>query len=717
VKQLNKIFVKFFVVILVVLTIFTMTVSASTSTENVTSSYTYWLGYKEKTFTYCKQMYEVETILSGEDFGYTDFNKPSDIFVSENNKIYVVENGNSRLTVLDSELKVVNSITAFVDSNGLPYQFYGCEGVFVTSNNQIYIVDKLSKSILIGKEDGTLIKELKLPNSSLIPSDFIYQPTGIVVDDNGFMYVVSNGSTYGALLFKPDGDFQGFYGANTVKTDIGSAFETLWQDFFATDEQLQGQIQKVPFQFTDICLDSNNFIYTVTGMTNLEDDDQSGQIRCLNPKGRTILTVKETEKYTNTDSFNFGDIEIAENTQGTGFRFQNFVSVDVDSEGYIYALDQTYGRIYVYDSECNLLNAFGGGAGVGMQQGTFELANSIAVGEDRIFVTDNIKNNVTVFKLNDYGKLLRKADTLYIKGEYTKAKEFWEKVNRADPNCQLAYHGLAKAYLIEKDYEKALFYAKEGLDYSTYNQAFTYARTNILKNSFKWVLVVSIAIIFLIVLFIIIKKKKKWKIHINLKFKIYITSFLHPFEFANAIKFQNKGSFLFAIVTLVLFYMFEVLGITNGGFIFSKFDVHSYNSFYTFLSTIGIVVLWTFAYWAVAVLMSGKCKLKEVFIVSSYAMLPQVFNGIFYLIASNVLVFEEATAITVVSAISLILSGIVLCIGCMVCCEYSFFKFIGVTVISVLVMCLVVFVIFMVLSLDQQLITFIQSVFKEVVYR
>ena len=169
--------------------------------------------------------------------------------------------------------------------------------------------------------------------------------------------------------------------------------------------------------------------------------------------------------------------------------------------------------------------------------------------------------------------------------------------------------------------------------------------------------------------------------------------------------------------SLILFYVFEVLSITKGGFIFSKFDVHTYSSFYTLLSTIGLVILWTLCYWAVAVLMSGKCKLKEIFIVSSYAMLPQIFNAIFYLIASNVLVFEEATAITVVSAICLLLSGIVLCIGCMVCCEYDFFKFIGVTIISILAMCLVVFVIFMVLTLDQQLITFIQSIFKEVVYR
>ena len=223
--------------------------------------------------------------------------------------------------------------------------------------------------------------------------------------------------------------------------------------------------------------------------------------------------------------------------------------------------------------------------------------------------------------------------------------------------------------------------------------------------------------VFLVIALIIVKKKKKRKFALNPKFKIFITSFLHPFEFAKAVKFQNRGSFILASVSLLLFYVFRVLDVTNGGFLFSKFNVHKYNSFYTFLSTVGLVILWSLSYWAVAVLLSGKCKLKEILIVSSYAMLPQILNAIFYLIASNVLVFEEATAITIVNVISLLLSGIVLCIGCMICCEFSFFKFVGVAIISVLSMCLIVFVIFMVLTLDQQLIVFIKSIFKEVAYR
>ena len=168
---------------------------------------------------------------------------------------------------------------------------------------------------------------------------------------------------------------------------------------------------------------------------------------------------------------------------------------------------------------------------------------------------------------------------------------------------------------------------------------------------------------------------------------------------------------------LALYYIFEVLGKTRGGFLYSRVDMQNFNAIYTLVGSIGVILLWTICYWASAVLFSGKCKLREVFIISSYAMIPQIINGIFYLICSNALVLEESTAITVVSVIAMILSGIVICIGCMVVSEYGFFKFLGVTVVAVFAMVIVIFVVFMVLTLDQQLFSFGQSVFKEIIYR
>jgi len=680
-----------------------------------TGSYSYWLGYKKKKLVYTKPIYEYESTVDSKKLGYNNFSKPSDIFCGNDGTLIILEEA-SRISILDGSGKLVNTIEYFVDENGTKYSFEGAKGVFLSDEGDIFVADTANSRILKGDKNGKLKTVLEKPVSDLIPSDFIYNPIKIDIDKKGYMYVVSSGSTYGALLFEPNGSFDGFYGANTVKASFTSLFTTLWSKFLASDEQLSAQIQKIPYVFTDLCIDNSDMVYTVTGVA-ADSTEQTAQIRCLNPKGSNILTVKDSNKYSNTSDFNFGDVDVADQRLGTGKRLQNFTSIDVDSDGFIYALDDTYGRIFVYDAESNLLSAFGGGNGEGNQKGTFVQANAVAVSGNKLYVSDYGAGTITVFKLNDYGTLLKKADKTYLSGDYESAEPLWQDVNKYDPNCQIAYHGLAKVNLVNGNYDDALYYAKEGLDYNSYNQAFSYVRNNRLKATFRPLLAVILLIIICIIAFEVLKKKFGWKLRVNNKVKVAVGSCIHPFESSNAIKFKNQGSAIISLAILALYYIFEVLGKTRGGFLYSRVDMQDFNAIYTLVGSIGVILLWTICYWASAVLFSGKCKLREVFIISSYAMIPQIINGIFYLICSNALVLEESTAITVVSVIAMILSGIVICIGCMVVSKYGFFKFLGVTVVAVFAMAIVIFVVFMVLTLDQQLFSFGQSVFKEIIYR
>ncbi len=691
-------------------------VSADSSSGNPTYSYSYWLGYNEKTLVYVNPMYEVETVITGDRMGYTDFiNKPNDIYCASDGKIYITENDTSRLTVLDSEYNKIAAITSFVDKESNIYEFYGANGVY-EKDGAIYVSDTANARVLVGDISGNLIRVINAPDSSLLPDDFVFMPLNVAIDKKGYMYIVSSGSTYGALLFNPDGTFEGFYGANSVKATVSSVLGDLWNRFFATEEQLSGKIQKIPYQFTDIVIDNDDFVYTITGAADVENKNQEGQIRRLSPKSKNTLTVKSTDKYSNSDTFNFGNTEVAENADGSGYRLDNFTSIAVDSDGYIYALESTYGRIFVYDSECNLLCAFGGGTGKGEQNGSFVSASSLAVSDGKIFVTDSGTNRITVFKINEYGKLLKKADNLYIKGKYTEGKKYWQQINKLDSNCQLAYWGLAKACLLEENYDEALYFSKEGLDYASYNQAFSYVRSDRYKNLFP-VALLTIAVVCGLIIFCKVKKRKIFKFKINRKVSVFATSFLHPFETADLVKNKKEGSLLIATVSLAVFYIFKVLETTAGGFLFTRYNKLTYNSFYTLLGTVGVVLIFVLCYWAMAVLFSGKCKIKDVYIITCYALLPQIFNGIFFIIFSNILVSAESAVISAISVITLIMSGIIMCIGLMVISDYGFFKFLGVTVTAVIAMIVVIFVIFMVAKLDQELIKFISGLVREIKYR
>lgn len=684
---------------------------AAQQVENIPyDSYTYWLGYSNKTLVPSKHMYEVCGILTGNDFGYSNFLSPTDICTDMEGNLYIVEEYMSRLTILDQNGNLKKTISEIKDGDE-SLSFVGSQGVFVDRNGRIYIADTRNSRVLVSDQNGSLLRVVEIPDSPLIPDDFLFTPVKIVVDSLDNMYVLSKGSTYGALMFGSDGIFLGFYGANTTAASITDIFNILWDLFVLTDEMRQGQLQRIPYQFVDLDVDTSDFVYTVTGKTE-KALDLFGQIRRLNPSGRNILQVKQYASFSSSDSFNFLDA----GASFVGNKEQNLVGITVDETGYIYALDNTYGRVFVYDKECNLLTALGGGGGQGSQQGLFESAVSIDVYQDKLFVLDYAKAQITVFKETEYGSLVKLANKMYLEQRYEEAEDLWYQVLAADRNSQLAYRGLARSSLMKGDYSIALTYAKQGRDYNTYDQAFGFVRNESLKNNVIWIVLLMGAFAAAVVALVVLLKKKKVKIT-NEKTKVMLQAPLHPFRSMDAIKYKKQGSILYASFLLFLLYVFTVMGDTHGGFLHNRFDASTYNAIFTLLSTVGIAVLWSICYWAVSVLFEGKSRLKEVYIVTGYAMIPQILNAIFFLIFSQFLLTSEATILSIFSVIMIIMSAIILCIGTMIINEFNFFKFLGTSIVSVIAMGIVIFIIFMILILIQQTFSFVATVFMEFNYR
>lgn len=84
---------------------------------------------------------------------------------------------------------------------------------------------------------------------------------------------------------------------------------------------------------------------------------------------------------------------------GGELRTQNIAGMAVDTAGFIYCYDVAYGRIYLYDADCMLLAAFGGGIGSGQQDGTFAQIGGIDILDDgdRIVVADSLHTRLRYF--------------------------------------------------------------------------------------------------------------------------------------------------------------------------------------------------------------------------------------------------------------------------------------------------------------------------------
>ncbi len=685
--------------------LFSFTVSAADVDEIPYKSYTYWVDYNtnDKTAVFSKPMYEVEKVIDSAAIGTDDKSKLSDVAVFDG-KTYILDSGSSKIYVLDSKYKIIKSLGK-LEFNGESLVFTDAQGIYVDKSGLIYIADTENGRVIVLNYNGTVERLLLLPDSPLIPTGFQYRPIKVAVDSKGYTYIASDGSYYGAILYSPQMEFLGFFGANTVKTTVLGALQSLWKRLTSNDIKRATDELSLPYMFTDIVVDSENFIYTATGKSG-DDEIQHGQIRRFNPGGKDIL---------NASDINFADSQVG-NYQYSK-QIQSLGCLDVDSDGFLYALDTTTGRIFWYDAGRNLLSVFGGSIGDGEQKGTFILPTAIAVNGTDVLITDGTGKSLTVFSETEYGTLVRNAQLITLKGDFAAAKEPWEQVVSQDINNQLGYRGLAKAYYDLGEYDKAMEYAKLGVDRETYAKAFELTRTRVLESNFYLIAAVVVLFVAAIVVWSVLKRKKGIVLIKNVKLKTALSSVAHPVESFRLIKEKGEGSVIISVVILVLFYVITVLNDTLGGFAFTVFDSESYNAIYVFLSTVGLIVLWTVSNWLVCTLAGGIGKMKEIFIVTCYSLSPILFAKTVRLILTHILVPSEGAFLDIFVVICTAYAALMLIIGIMRIHDYEFGRFLGTTIFTVIGMLIIVFLLFLVFLISQQLFAWLKTLYIELRYR
>ena len=702
--------------VLLVSSVVLLPVAAQSFNTEAEDHYNFW---KDEQDYHTSAMYNLKKVIDGEELGIGSFAAPHDIYTDKNGYVYIADTDNGRVVVLDSDFKYKTQLKN-LSYEGETLDMEGLQGVYVRDNGDIYICDTEHQRVVICNLDGTVKGTLGLPPADVIPNDFSYRPTRIVIDSDGITYVVSEGSYYGAIMYDVKGNFSGFFGSNSVEGSILTALSKIWELIFHNDTKKAQKERELPYQFTDITMDDNNFVYTATGAST-ESANNKGQIKKLSPGGTNILKDKTKRMVTAADSKDFSDgADVRYAITGSyNVRKTDLSSMDVDNEGYMYALCSAYGHVFIYDQECNRLGVFGGGASEGYQDGTFYYATSIQYNRlnDDILICDKLANRVTVYSQTEFGALIKKAQKLTTTGAYVEAKPYWEKVISMDRGCKLAYSGLAKAAFMEEDYKQAMEYALNGEDQETYANAYSYVRNEDLSQNFIWIFLVAIAVVGVLAAFLIYTNKKQVTLIKNEKVRIMFNSLVHPFESANKIKYENKGSLLLATILLVLYYIVTVLNDMHTGFMHKIFDKSDYNSILVVLSTVVLMGLYATVNWAMSTLFEGKGSLKECYIITCYSLIPLIINLALQTVLSNFLTPEENLIMNVIAVVCTALFLIFMCVGMMTIHEFGLFKLVGITLITLFGMLVVIFIAFMVGILVAQMVTFIVTIIKELSYR
>ncbi len=655
--------------------------------------------------------YEPEGVMNAYDLGLeTALNSPGDIITDDQGYIYIADTGNSRILVLDENYQLVRNISSFLDENGEEQTFNQPGGIFVTGDRSLYVADSKNSRIVVLDAEGKLIRILPPPASDVLQG-LIYEPSAVAVDEYGRIYVIARSTNMGVISLEEDGTFVGFIGAEKTRGN----FMDIISDLFRTEAQKARSAQNVPTEYNNIAIDKEGFPYVTSSALEagaqygsmMNNDTSATPIKKLNPAGVDVLKR-------NGAFGQGGDIEFIGDVS-------RFIDVAIGEDGTYSVLDSTRSRVFTYDINGNLLYVFGGS---GTQAGVFRRPVALCYHGSDILVLDATTGVVTVFTRTAYGDSIAQALKYQNERNYTAAALQWHKVLELNSNFEQAYSGVASSYMRLEQYEDAMINYKLGNNLKGYRKAFTEYRRELMADYF--LLIPAGMLLIVLGLGFLIRRVKKinnegWGKHGKRTLKeelcfSYYTMF-HPFDGYYELKRDNRGTMRGALVIfgLAIFnYLFNQFasGYMVTGMIWRKISLYD-----AFMSVGFLVILWTVANWALTTLMDGKGRMRDIFIATSYSLMPMILLGIPATILSNFVTSGELQFVFFMNNLGLYWTVFLIFFGVLTTNEYTLGKNTLTTLLSLVGMGFIAFIGVLFINVLSEMWEFGRTIVFEIIYR
>jgi tetratricopeptide (TPR) repeat protein len=401
------------------------------------------------------------------------FGALKDVFVLESEKpelgtrIYLLDSSNNRIVVLDQNYEFVCVYPGMEPGNGLDDNFFlhSPSGLFVT-DNAIYVADTDAKRVAIFNHKWGLIKSIKNPDDPTF-ENAEFKPLKVAVDRNGRIYVISSNIFEGIIDFNPDYTFNRYVGMALAEMPFWKKLFSI----FATEEQRSKMGLKLAITYTNLNIDTANFIYAVSSYST------GKPVQKINSKGSNVLKQYGYGKVV-------GDYQFPANKPS------NFVDIALGPSEMYSVLDDAMGRIFTYDFEGNLLYICGG---IGSQASLFNSPEAISYFGEDLLIVDSINQNLVVYEPTEFAKQVNMASKAYYENDYEQAAIEWEKVLRLNTNYPLAYDGIGKAQYRQGKYKEAAANFKLAADVKSYSNAYKEYRAQQLQHIMPYVLVVGLS--------------------------------------------------------------------------------------------------------------------------------------------------------------------------------------------------------------------------------
>lgn len=624
---------------------------------------------------------------------------PADIFVQDQKTVYIVDKGNHAIICTDARFNVQRVIRSFT-FNGKTETFQAPEGVYATQD-KIYVADTGNQRLVVLHQDLTCAAVITQPQMDAMADNLVFAPRKVAVDSAGRIYTVVRGAYEGIMELYEDGSFGGYVGSIPVKVD---PLLVLWKSIMSKEQRAK-LASFVPVEYSNLALAEERFLYTVAVSAQGQN-----AIRKLNYAGEDILI-----RYGLEDTGVSGDV-LEEDAK----QVNSFVDICAAEDGLFYALDATFGRIFGYDAQGNLLFIYGG-KNTG-QTGTFEEAAALDVLDKWICVADAGTASITLFEKTEYAALVLEGIALYEEDKYPESIAVWEDVLQYNSHFILAYSKIGQALYQMGDYRQALSYFRQAADQPNYSRAFKEWRDEAVKSHFTLVACVLVGAILLLVVLCRAAARlrqtyppRKGGKRESLGYAFHVIC--HPLDGFWDLKYEKRGrawvSTLFIILTVATFALERSLT----GFSLSKTVGQPLDWIYELKFVLVPLALFLVANVAITTLMEGKGTFRELYTAAGYTLLPLILIRIPATLLSNIMTQEESMYLHLLNALSVIWVAVLIFSALLCTHEYTAGKTVATILLTAVSMVIICFICVLFFSLFTELVGCVYTIMEELRFR
>jgi hypothetical protein len=213
-----------------------------------------------------------------------------------------------------------------------------------------------------------------------------------------------------------------------------------------------------------------------------------------------------------------------------------------------------------------------------------------------------------------------------------------------------------------------------------------------------------------------ILEKAYWQ-HVGktLKYALYVIT--HPLDGFWDLTHEKRGSIGAANIIVAAAVIVEVLRLTLTNFQFVTVNMEYFNSLIVAMRILLPVGLWTVANWSLTTLMDGKGRMSEIYMSVCYALTPYVIINAIMIVLSQFITFEEGAIYWVLAGFAAVWTGLLLLAAMMMVHDYSLFKTLFSSLLTVVGMGVIVFIFVIFFSLISDAIAYFISLYREIMFR